>query len=103
MVASAVEILDYETDEIVAEVSLDGVLRTDDDVVESLMQDITRSDGAIGRRSADVPEDGEGSTTELTLIEPGDDEYFLALAESLPSPYEIDNPPEDYVPEGSDE
>lgn len=100
MVAESVQILDYETDEIVGEVSRDGVLRANDEVFEQLMQDLTRGDGAIPRLDggSNRGPDDDAQVDKVEHVEPGNEEYFWALSGALPSPYKIDADPGDVIP-----
>jgi hypothetical protein len=99
-------ITDLETDETVAEIHDDGTIDTQDPMVEEDIDMMLERDRAAPYRHSTYVENGgeegdeEAINEEVTLIEPGEQGYLVAVMENLTYPYAVDQEetdPEQFV------
>ena len=86
-------IIDYETEEEVAEIREDGSIDSQDPMVEEDIDRYLGPDREAPYRYSDTTEEEDGGVTideKVTMIEPGEKGYLVVVSEILPHPYGVD-------------
>jgi len=87
-------IIDYETDEEVAEITDDGTIRADEPIDEENIANALGPNREAPYRHTSVQGDEEDDEVtideEVTPIKPGEKGYLAVVSECLPHPYGVD-------------